>query len=193
MSRMDITLDHPRRHAITVAEFVRMDQAHVFGHDARLELMEGVLIEMPPIGSPHAAVVNGLAALLMKSAQQALVWVQSPLVLNERSMPQPDVTLLRPRADRYFSSHPTPADVLLVIEVAETTLKYDLDVKRSLYARSGVAQYWVVDIEQRIVHSHLEPVERWYKVHRVYERNEEATVVALEGLAIPVASLFPPA
>jgi Uma2 family endonuclease len=193
MSRMDITLDHPRRHAITVEEFVRMDQAHVFGYEARLELMEGVLVETPPIGSPHAAVVNGLAALLMKAAPQALVYVQSPLVLNERSAPQPDVTLLRPRADRYFSSHPTPADVLLVIEVAETTLKYDLEVKRSLYARSGVTQYWVVDIEQRIVHSHLEPVERWYKVHRVYERNEEVTVAALEGVSIPVAALFPPA
>lgn len=192
MSRMDITLDHPRRHAITVEEFVRMDEAHVFGYDARLELMEGVLVEMPPIGSPHAGVVNALTALLAKAAPRAIVSVQNALVLNERSAPQPDVTLLRPRADWYYASHPTAADVLLVVEVADTTLKYDLDVKRSLYARSGVAQYWVIDIEQRILHSHLEPVERWYKVHRVYEGDERATVAALTDLAIPVSSLFPP-
>jgi Uma2 family endonuclease len=192
MSRMDITLDHPRRHAITVAEFVRMDEAHVFGHEARLELMEGVLVEMPPIGSPHAGVVNALTALLARTAPQAIVSVQNALVLNERSAPQPDVALLRPRADWYYASHPTAADVLLVVEVADSTLKYDLDVKRPLYARSGVPQYWVIDIEQRILHSHLEPVERWYKVHRVYERDEPATVAALPDLAIPVSSLFPP-
>jgi Uma2 family endonuclease len=189
---MDITLDHPRRHAITVEEFVRMDQAHVFGYEARLELMEGVLVEMPPIGPPHAGVVNALTALFAKAEPRAIVSVQNAVALDVRSAPQPDVTLLRPRADWYYNSHPTAADILLIVEVADTTLKYDLDVKRSLYARSGVAQYWVVDIEQRIVHSHLEPVERWYKVHRVYERNEEATVAALEGLFIPVASLFPP-
>lgn len=170
-----------------------MGEAHVFAHDARLELMEGVLVEMPPIGSPHAAVVHALATLLTKAAQQALVFVQSPLVLNKRSAPQPDVMLLRPRADRYYASHPTAADVLLVVEVADTTLKYDLDVKRPLYAQSGVAQLWVVDIERRIVHSHLEPVQSWYKVHRAIERDEGVTVAALADLAFPVSSLFPPA
>jgi Uma2 family endonuclease len=189
---MDITLDHPRRHAITVEEYVRMGEANVFAPEARLELMEGVLVEMPPIGSPHASVVNALTALLSKAAPRAIVSVQNALLLNERSAPQPDVMLLRPRADWYYSSHPTPADALLVVEVAETTLKYDLDVKRPLYAQTGVAQLWVVDIERRILHSHMEPVERWYKVHRAFERDETATVAALPNVAIRVSSLFPP-
>jgi Uma2 family endonuclease len=193
MSPMDVTLDHPRRHAITVEEYLRMGEAQVFAHDARLELMEGALVEMPPIGSPHAAVVNTLAALLAKaaSASRAIVSVQNPLVLNERSAPQPDVMLLRPRTDRYYHSHPTAADAFLVVEVADTTLRYDLDVKRPLYAQTGIAQLWVIDIERRILHSHLEPVQRWYKVHRTFERDEKATVAALDELAIPVSSLFP--
>jgi Uma2 family endonuclease len=78
--------------------------------------------------------------------------VQSPLVLGERSAPQPDVVLLRPRADRYYDSHPTAADALLVVEVADTTLMYDLEVKRPLYARAGVAELWVVDINRRELH-----------------------------------------
>jgi Uma2 family endonuclease len=119
---MNAIHDHPRRHAITVAEYMRMGAAHVFAHQARLELMEGEIVEMPPIGSAHAAVVCTLDTLLREVAPRAMVRVQSPLVLGERSAPQPDVLLLRPRADRYYNSHPTAADALLVVEVADTTL-----------------------------------------------------------------------
>jgi Uma2 family endonuclease len=149
---MNAIHDHPRRHAITVEEYMRMGEAHVFAHQARLELMEGEIVEMPPIGSAHAAVVCTLDKLLREVAPRAMVRVQSPLVLGERSAPQPDVVLLRPRADRYYDSHPTAADALLVVEVADTTLMYDLEVKRPLYARAGVAELWVVDINRRELH-----------------------------------------
>src|SRR5687768_13922913 len=115
-----------------------MSEAHVFAHDARLELMEGEIVEMAPIGSAHAAVVYPLDTLLRGVAPAAMVFVQSPLVLGERSAPQPDVMLLRPRADQYYNSHPVEADALLVVEVADTTFAYDLAVKRPLYARAGV-------------------------------------------------------
>jgi len=129
---MNAIHDNPRRHSITVTEYVRMGEARVFAHDARLELMEGEIVEMAPIGSAHAAVVYTLDTRLRALAPGAMVFVQSPLVLGERSAPQPDVMVLRSRADRYYDSHPTAADALLVVEVADTTLRYDLEIKRPI-------------------------------------------------------------
>jgi Uma2 family endonuclease len=185
--------DLPRRHAITVDEYVRMDEAHVFAQHARLELMEGEIVEMPPIGSAHAAVVNILAALLGKQAPGAIVSVQNPLVLNERSAPQPDVVLLRRRKDWYYSSRPTPGDVFLVVEVADTTLEYDLEVKRPLYARAGIAELWVVDLGRRAVHLFLEPQDGEYSICRVLTGADTVTVASLIDVAFPVSSLFPTA
>ncbi len=187
---MNAIHDHPRRHSITVTEYVRMGEANVFAHDARLELMEGEIVEMAPIGSAHAAVVNTLDTLLRELAPRAMVSVQSPLVLGERSAPQPDVMLLRPRADRYYNSHPVAADVLLVVEVADTTLQYDLEVKRLLYARAGVAELWVVDLNRRELHVFRRP-ERDYLVHRVLTMSDGAAAGALGDAGFPVSALFP--
>jgi Uma2 family endonuclease len=187
---MNAIHDHPRRHSITVTEYVRMGEAHVFAHDARLELMEGEIVEMAPIGSAHAAVVDTLDTLLREVAPGAIVRVQGPLVLGERSAPQPDVMLLRPRADRYYNSHPVAADALLVVEVADTTLAYDLEVKRPLYARAGVAELWIVDINRRELHVFREP-ELGYSIHRVLTAGDSASVAALDDVAFQVSSLFP--
>jgi len=186
---MNAIQDQPRRHAITVEEYMRMGEAHVFGHQARLELMEGEIVEMPPIGSAHAAVVCTLDTVLRELAPGAMVRVQSPLVLGERSAPQPDVMLLRPRADRYYNSHPTAADALLVVEVADTTLMYDLEVKRPLYAQAGVAELWIVDIDRREVHAFHEP-NMQYSMHRVLKASDKAALRVL-GATFPVSSLFP--
>jgi hypothetical protein len=97
---MNAIHDHPRRHSITVTEYVRMGEAHVFAHDARLELMEGEIVEMAPIGSAHAAVVDMLDTLLREVAPSAMVRVQSPLVLSERSAPQPEVMFASRRSGR---------------------------------------------------------------------------------------------
>jgi Uma2 family endonuclease len=167
-----------------------MGEAHVFAHDARLELMEGEIVEMAPIGSAHAAVVYRLDTLLRKVAPSAMVFVQSPLVLGERSAPQPDVMLLRPRADEYYDSLPVASDALLVVEVADTTLEYDLKIKRSLYARAGVAELWVVDIGRPELHVFREP--EWdYSVHHVLAVKDSARVAAAGDIGFPVAALFP--
>ena len=187
---MNAIHDHPRRHSITVTEYVRMGEAHVFAHDARLELMEGEIVEMAPIGSAHAAVVDALDTLLREVAPGAMVRVQSPLVLGERSAPQPDVMLLRPRADRYYNSHPVAADALLVVEVADTTLAYDLEVKRPLYARAGIAELWVIDIGRRELHVFREP--EWdYSIHHVLTANDNVVVAALSGAGFGVSAVFP--
>lgn len=187
---MNAIHDHPRRHAITVDEYMRMGEAQVFAQHARLELMDGEIVEMAPIGSAHAAVVTKLAALLGKAAPRAIVTMQNPLVLSERSAPQPDVLLLRPREDWYYTSHPIAADALLVIEVSDTTLQYDLDLKRPLYARAGVNELWIVDIGRRTLHVFREP-ERGYAMHSVLAGNDMAHVAEFSDLAFPVSSLFP--
>ncbi|HKS54077.1 MAG TPA: Uma2 family endonuclease [Steroidobacteraceae bacterium] len=187
---MNAIHDHPRRHAITVDEYMRMGQAHVFAPHARLELMEGEIVEMAPIGSPHAAVVCILDTLLREVASGAIVRVQSPLVLSERSAPQPDVVLLRPRADRYYKSHPTAADALLVVEVSDTTLRYDIEIKRPVYARAGVTELWIVDIDRRELHVFRKP-EADYSIYHVLRTSHYAAVAALDGVGFAVSALFP--
>lgn len=180
----------PRRHSITVTEYFRMGEAHVFAHDARLELMDGEIVEMAPIGSAHAAVVDTLDTLLREVAPEAMVSVQRPLVLGKRSAPQPDVMLLRPRVDRYYSSHPVVADALLVVEVSDTTLQYDLGAKRSLYARSLVAELWVVDVNRRELHVFRKP-EPNYSIHRVLTASDNVAVAALGDVGFSLSALFP--
>jgi Uma2 family endonuclease len=167
-----------------------MGEAHVFAHDARLELMEGEIVEMAPIGSAHAAVVYSLDTLLREVAPGAMVFVQSPLVLGERSAPQPDVMVLRPRADRYHNSHPVAADALLIVEVADTSLQYDLEVKRPIYARAGVAELWIVDVNRRELHQFREP-RLDYSIHRVLTVSDNVSVAALGEIGFGVSELFP--
>jgi Uma2 family endonuclease len=119
-----------------------------------------------------------------------MVFVQSPLVLGERSAPQPDVMVLRSRADRYYDSHPTAADALLVVEVADTTLRYDLEIKRPLCARAGVSEFWVVDIDRRELHVFREPGQD-YSIHRILAVSDNVAAAALGDVALPVAALFP--
>lgn len=189
LRRMNSIHDHPRRHAITVEEYLRMGEADIFAPEARLELMEGEIVEMASISSAHASIVNTLDTLLREVAPKAIVRVQSPLVLGERSAPQPDVMLLRSRADRYYNAHPVAADALLVVEVADTTFKYDLEVKRALYARAGVAGLWVVDIDRHELHVFREP-ELGYSIHRVLRARDNAAVVALGDVGFAVSALF---
>lgn len=126
--------------------------------DERLELIEGMLVEMSPPSSEHAAVVRMLVQLLTPLLDASMMLdVQNPLWLEDGSEPQPDVMLLKARADFYLRAHPRAEDVLLLIEVAKSSLSYDRSLKAQLYARTGVAEYWLVDIENRqlIVHQHV--------------------------------------
>lgn len=115
--------------------------------------------------------------------------MQNPLVLSKRSAPQPDVMLLRPRADRYYNSHPVAADALLVVEVSDSTLEYDLEVKRPLYARAGAAKLWVVDIDRRELHVFREP-EQDYSNHCALTTSDYADV-AVNDVRFAVAFFVP--
>lgn len=154
-----------------------MGEKGVFAPDARLELIEGEIVEMAPIGSPHAGRVNMLNRLLSRRVgDRAVVSVQNPLIAGERSVPQPDLALLVPRSDAYTDSHPTAADVLLVVEVSDTTLAFDLGAKLALYARSGIPEVWIVDVGGRAVRAFREPVAGGYRERLVAARHEERVV-----------------
>ncbi|WP_440994966.1 Uma2 family endonuclease [Arhodomonas sp. SL1] len=144
----DVARELPRRHRYTVGELHRMAAAGVFGGDDRVELIQGEIIDMAPIGSRHAGTVAQFSELLRRTlGERGLVWVQSPLALGEYSAPQPDIAVLAPRADFYKEHLPGPAEVCLVIEVADTTVAYDRDTKLPLYADHGIPEAWLVDLE----------------------------------------------
>lgn len=121
--------------------------------DDRVELINGEIIRMSPIGKRHAAVVARLDRHFQQLGERAIVWVQNPIELDEYGEPQPDLTLLRPRDDFYEDAAPQPADVLLMIEVGDSTLTYDLNEKRQYYADHDIAELWIVDAVRKIIHA----------------------------------------
>lgn len=169
-----------------------MGEGSVFAPDARLELIEGEIIEMAPIGPPHAGTVAILGRLLERAAGDAgVVWVQNPVRIGDRSMPQPDVVLLKPRADMYTRSHPLPADVHLLIEVSDTTLRFDVATKMPLYARAGIVEAWVVDVESGAVQVFRDPGAAGYGVSFTVAGGERLSARAVPQVAIKVSELFP--
>jgi Uma2 family endonuclease len=140
----------PQRHQITVEELFRMGKIRVFEPGARIELLDGELIDMPPIGPPHASRTKRPSKLLHHGVgDRAIVSTRDPIILGDLNAPKPDVALLKPRDDFYESRHPQAADVLLAIEVAETSLGYDRDRKLPLYARFGIPEVWLIDVAGR--------------------------------------------
>lgn len=179
------------RYSFTAEEFERMGEAGILRQDARLELIEGEIIEMSPIGSPHAACVKFLTRLLYSLFGDAfIVGVQDPIRLDDFSEPQPDISLLRWRDDDYRERHPTPSDVLLLIEVADTTVVKDKTIKLPLYARSGVPEAWLVSIPEKRLEIYSNPVGGIYQKAEVFGRGAEARSHTLEGLAVNVSELL---
>lgn len=175
---------------ITADEYERMGEAGIFG-EARLELIEGGIYEMSPTGSPHAACVKYLSRLLHRLfADSALVSVQDPIRLDDFSEPQPDVALLRWRDDFYRGAHPTPADVLLVVEVADSTVAADRAVKVPLYARAGIPEVWLVNLPDGRVEIYSAPSGDAYGRAAHAGRGEEARSATVEGLAVNVSELL---
>jgi len=158
------------RHRFTVEEYDRMAQSGVLSEDDRVELIDGEIVEMSPIGSRHAACVKRLNRLFSQGVgQRAVVSVQDPIHLGRHSEPQPDIILLRPHPDFYAADHPSPADALLVVEVAEASSEYDREVKVPLYARAGIPEVWVVDLGRRTVEVYRTPSPQGYTgVQRVW-------------------------
>lgn len=155
----------PQRHRITVDQYYRMGELGWFADDARLELVDGEIIDMPPIGSRHASVLEHMSSLLTAViGARALVRPQLPIRLGDHSEPQPDIALVHPRGDRYRNAHPQAGDTLLLVEISDSTLAYDRKVKVPLYARHGIPETWVVDLQHGQVHRYAKPTGGTYTV-----------------------------
>jgi Uma2 family endonuclease len=179
-----------KQRLFTVDEYHRMIETAILHEDDRVELINGIIVEMPAVGSRHAACLKRLLNLLpYLKPQDVIIDAQNPVQLDERSEPQPDVALLRHRADFYAGSHPRPEDILLVIEISDTSLATDRADKIPLYARSGFAEAWIVDISHRRVEVYSKPVEGRFTSIRAYEQNETVESPTLDWLKVAVISI----
>ena len=179
------------RRRFTTADYHRMAEAGVLGEDDRVELIDGEIVEMSPIGGRHLAVVNRLTRHFVRGVgDAAIVSVQNPVHLGERSEPEPDLALLRPRADDYASGLPGTADILLIVEVADSSLEYDRQVKAPLYARGGIPELWIVDLVGDNVAVYRDPAPAGYGTTRVARRGETISPSAFAELTIAVDEIL---
>jgi Uma2 family endonuclease len=177
--------------AFTVDDYMRMLEAGILAEDDRIELIEGEIIEMSPIGDAHAACVIRLTMLFTRLVGlSALVSVQNPIRLGNYSEPQPDLALLKPRGDFYAQGKPTPADVLLVVEVADSSVQFDRNVKVPLYARALIPAVWLVDLNAGVIEIYSQPTGGTYQAVRTARRGDSLTIDSLPGLAIPVDDIL---
>ena len=182
---------HLTRRRFAVSEYHQMAQAGILGEDDRVELIDGEVTQMTPIVRRHAACVDRMTTLFVKTfGDDAQVRVQNPVVLGEYSEPQPDLALLRPRADFYASGLPTPEEILLLVEVAETSADLDRRVKAPLYARSGVQEFWLVDLEGDTVTVYRDPAPSGYGAVRVVGRSEELAPSAFPNRSLAAAAIL---
>ena len=179
------------RRPITVEEYHRMGDAGILTEDDRVELIEGELVAMSPIGSDHSGAVNALNRMLvMAVGNRGVVAVQNPVILDGHSEPQPDFAVLRYRSDDYRRATPRPEDVLLVVEVANSSLHYDRAVKRPLYARRGIPEYWIVNVQAGEIEVCRTPVGDTYESVSLVGRGEVLEPSLLPGVTIPVNALL---
>ena len=181
----------PRRHRITVDEYHRMAEVGLLAPDARVELIEGEIIDMAPIGNRHMSVVDRLTKLFVLAAgENAIVRVGGSVRLGRMSEPQPDLLILKPRANFYSDDWATGHDTFLAIEVSDTTLRYDREIKVPLFARHGVPETWIFDVEnaQLLVYSELR--EGVYRHHDAIARTGRRQLSALPELEVDLATLF---
>jgi Uma2 family endonuclease len=178
------------RHLWTVEEYHRMGELGLLDADARVELIEGEIVEMAPIGDAHAATSNRLNRLLVLAAgERGIVAVGNPVRLSLRSEPQPDFSILRPRAD-YQTRGPRPEDVMLAVEVSDTTLRPDRRMKLALYATAGIPEFWIVNLEGREVEIHRSPIGDAYASIERKRPGDVAAIEMLPGVTIAISQVL---
>lgn len=180
-----------RTRRFTVGEYHRMAEAGILGEDDRVELVGGELVEMTPIGTRHLACVVALNHLLVEAAAgRWFVSVQNPVRLSGRDEPQPDLSLLARKPNPGAAAPPGPKDVLLVVEVSDTTLSYDRNVKLPLYAGSGVPEAWIVDLAGQKVEVHHGPAPGGYGGLWAFGPGERVSSAVVGGLSVPVDAVL---
>lgn len=180
-----------QRRLFTVTDYHKMYASGIISEDDQLELIEGEIVQMPPIGSEHASCVSRLNRFFSQAVgPDAIVRIQDPVRLSELSEPEPDVVLAKPRPDFYRNAHPGPEDVLLIVEVADTSGDYDRQVKLPLYARAGIPEVWLVDVKAEVVEVYRGPSPHGFAEQLLVPRGQPVTPLALPGARLDTDALF---
>ncbi len=176
---------------LTVEEFEELGKSGIYHEDDRVELIEGEIIEMTPIGRTHAGCVLFLNQFFTQHlGNQVFVNVQNPLVLGDYSEPQPDIVLLKPREDYYRGKLPEPDDVLLVVEVADSSLQFDQKRKVPLYAKHEIPELWIVNLAERCLEVYRQPNEDEYGERFQADSGQTITPLAIPELICPVSEVL---
>lgn len=177
------------RRLLSVEEYHKMGEVGILKEQG-LELINGEIVKMSPVGSDHASIVEKLKDFLTVGLfQKAIVRVQNPVHLSDFSESEPDLAIVNYREDYYQAAHPKPADILVLIEVAVSSVEYDEEVKLPLYAQSQVQEYWLVKVDKQQIEVHTVPAGNNYKLRKIYKRQDEITVSGFD-LKIALDQIF---
>jgi Uma2 family endonuclease len=177
----------------TVEEYHKMAEVGIFDPEERVELLEGKIIWMIAKGTAHRSAVGRTDRLLQNRLKNlALICVQDPVKLNERSEPEPDIAVVKVDPLDYADHHPTPTEVYLIIEVADSSLKLDCETKAKAYSQAGIADYWVLDVVTRQLHVFREPTPQGYQSKVILAEDAAITPLAFPDLPIMVLEMLPP-
>ena len=182
----------PRPYRFSVKEYDLMLDAGIFNENDRVELINGVVLEMSPKNAPHSSGVYRAEKVFTKAlGERAVIRVQDVVVLNDDSEPEPDLAMLRPPASQYDYRQPTAADVLLILEVSDTTLRFDREAKSLTYAAAGVPQYLIFNVNAWEIEDYREPDANGYRAKQTYTAGQWFTLAAFPDVAISVSDLLP--
>ena len=181
------------RHRFTVDEYHRLAEVGLLSEDDRVELIDGEIIEMPPIGDNHSGHVNRFTRVFSRVfGDRALLHIQNPVRLGRYREPEPDVVLLRPRDDDYDSSKPVPDDVLLLVEVADSSLEYDRDTKAQLYAEAGIIEYWLVNLVDGVMMVYRDPHPEGYRSVQLVRHTDRIRLLSFPDIEFAVSEVLRP-
>ena len=184
-------LTEPSPFHFTVDDYYMLAEIGVLGENTRTELIEGEIIEMPPSSPEHSGHVDAVTDIFHGKLQSKYrIRCQMAVRVSQITEPEPDIAVFKARADKYTKSHPTPADALLVVEVSKSTLDYDLKRKAGIYAKAGIKEYWVLDLNARRLHVFTRPVGGIWKQHRTLTPREEVQSATVPELKLKVSELF---
>ncbi|HLP91610.1 MAG TPA: Uma2 family endonuclease [Nostocaceae cyanobacterium] len=175
----------------TVTQYHKMNEAGILTEDDRVELIRGEILKMSPVGKRHAACVDFISNFLYAAlASKVIVRVQNPIILNDLSEPQPDISLVKFRTDFYRSGLPQTKDILLLIEVADSTIDYDRDVKIPLYAENGILEVWLIDIKAETITIYRQPTPTGYKDVKILQRGDSLSILAFPEINLTLNDIF---
>jgi Uma2 family endonuclease len=175
----------------TVEEYYKMAEAGIFRNARRTELINGEIIEMTSMGSRHAAAISRATTLLVRLfGDRTVLRPQLPAPLNEFNEPEPDIALVKPRKDSYSTAHPEPSDPFLIMEISDTSLKYDRDVKLPIYAEAGIPEVWILDLTAENLLVYRDPARKSYTTSLRFSRGESVSCLSFAEISVKVEDLY---